>query len=76
MRNEEKNKHKVKNSTERSDFAAQQTIAIKCRGWRPRQPTPLTFRIIVYLTTLDNPTNIGRGEHRSPVLRTCINSES
>lgn len=45
-----------------------------CRGWRPRQPTPpLTFRIIVYLTTLDNPTNIGRGEQRSPVLRTCRN---
>ena len=39
-------------------------------------PPPLTFRIIVYLTTLDNPTNIGRGEQRSPVLRTCINSES
>ena len=63
--------------TERSDFAVRQTISKHCRGWRPRQPTPpLTFRIIVYLTTLDNPTNIGRGEHRSPVLRTCINSES
>ena len=34
---------------------------------------PLTFRIIVYLATLDNPTNIGRGEHSSPVLRTCRN---
>lgn len=37
-------------------------------------PPPSTFHIIVYHTNLDNRTNVGRGEHCSPVSSAHSNS--
>ena len=52
MRNEElaqptrvKNKHKVKDSTERSDFASWETIGKICRGDGKPYISPLAWRV-------------------------------
>ena len=75
MRNEElaqptrvKNKHKVKDSTERSDFAVAETCPNNCRGRRPRRPV-IEVVSFVFVKSFKR-TNAG--DLRSPLHIHCV----